>query len=163
MENLLTQPFKQCPHWDLNNLNLHAWLLEPQPFSKQASLTKWQRKLRLLRDAEPEPSMSQNGPFLSDGVRTGYQDKPNGRRVVPSWNLSLVLHQLTKAPFELLWKALLKHLTLKIVFLLALGSGKRRSKIHAWFHRNIRHQEDWSNVSLYPSPSFISKNHLVKE
>ena len=30
-------------------------------------------------------------------------------------------------------------------------------------HKNIRHQEDWSNVSLYPSPSFISKNHLAKE
>ena len=29
--------------------------------------------------------------------------------------------------------------------------------------KNIRHQEDWSNVSLYPSPSFISKNHLTKE
>ena len=25
------------------------------------------------------------------------------------------------------------------------------------------HQEDWSNVSLYPSPGFISKNHLAQE
>ena len=29
-----------------------------------------------------------------------HRDKPKGRRGVPSWNLSLVLHQLTKAPFE---------------------------------------------------------------
>ena len=92
-----------------------------------------------------------------------HRDKPKGRRGVPSWNLSLVLHQLTKPPFEPLRKASLKHLTFKTVFLLALGSGKRRSEIHAWVHRNIRHQEDWSNVSLYPSPSFISKNHLAKE
>ena len=92
-----------------------------------------------------------------------HRDKPKGRRGVPSWNLSLVLHQLTKPPFEPLRKASLKHLTFKTVFLLALGSGKRRSEIHAWLHRNIRHQEDWSNVSLYPSPSFISKNHLAKE
>ena len=91
-----------------------------------------------------------------------HRDKPKGRRGVPSWNLSLVLHQLTKPPFEPLRKASLKHLTFKTVFLLALGSGKR-SEIHAWVHRNIRHQEDWSNVSLYPSPSFISKNHLAKE
>ena len=27
VENLLTQPFSQCPHRDLHNLNLHAWLL----------------------------------------------------------------------------------------------------------------------------------------
>ena len=92
-----------------------------------------------------------------------HRDKPKGRRGVPSWNLSLVLHHLTKPPFEPLRKASLKHLTFKTVFLLALGSGKRRSEIHAWVHRNIRHQEDWSNVSLYPSPSFISKNHLAKE
>ena len=92
-----------------------------------------------------------------------HRDKPKGRRGVPSWNLSLVLHQLTKPPFEPLRKASLKHLTFKTVFLLALGSGKRRSEIHAWVHKNIRHQEDWSNVSLYPSPSFISKNHLAKE
>ena len=29
-----------------------------------------------------------------------HRDKPKGRRGVPAWNLSLVLHQLTKAPFE---------------------------------------------------------------
>ena len=54
-------------------------------------------------------------------------------------------------------------MTFKTVFLLALGSGKRRSEIHAWLHKNIRHQSDWSKVSLYPSPSFLSKNQLAKE
>ena len=90
-------------------------------------------------------------------------DRPKGRRGIPSWNLSLVLHQLTKAPFEHLKEASLKHLTFKTVFLLALGSGKHRSEIHAWLHKNIRHQSDWSKVSLYPSPSFVSKNQLAKE
>ena len=92
-----------------------------------------------------------------------HRDKPKGRRGVPSWNLSLVLHQLTKAPFEPLRKASLKHLTFKTVFLLALGSGKRRSEIHAWLSKNIRHQEDWSKVSLYPSPIFLSKNQLARD
>ena len=57
----------------------------------------------------------------------------------------------------------MKYLTFKTVFLLALGSGKRRSEIHAWQNKNIRHQSDWSKVSLYPSPSFLSKNQLAKE
>ena len=92
-----------------------------------------------------------------------HRDRPKGRRGIPSWNLSLVLHQLTKTPFEPLKEASLKHLTFKTVFLLALGSGKRRSEIHAWLHKNIRHQSDWSKVSLYPSPSFLSKNQLAKE
>ena len=92
-----------------------------------------------------------------------HRDRPKGRRGIPSWNLSLVLHQLTKAPFEPIKEASLKHLTFKTVFLLALGSGKHRSEIHAWLHRNIRHQADWSKVSLYPSPSFLSNNQLAKE
>ena len=92
-----------------------------------------------------------------------HRDRPRGRRGIPSWNLSLVLHQLTRAPFEPLREASLKHLTFKTVFLLALGSGKRRSEIHAWQHKNIRHQSDWSKVSLFPSPSFLSKNQLAKE
>ena len=92
-----------------------------------------------------------------------HRDRPRGRRGIPSWNLSLVLHQLTRAPFEPLREASLKHLTFKTVFLLVLGSGKRKSEIHAWQHKNIRHQSNWSKVSLFPSPSFLSKNQLAKE
>ena len=91
------------------------------------------------------------------------RDKPEGRRGIPTWNLSLVLNQLTKAPFEPMQKASLKHLTFKTVFLLALGSGKRRSKMHVWLYRNVYHQENWSKVYLYPSPSFLSKNQLSRE
>ena len=94
---------------------------------------------------------------LSRLLDSFHRDKPKGRRGVPSWNLSLVLHQLTKAPFEPLRKASLKHLTFKTVFLLALGSGKRRSEIHAWLFRNIRH------ISLHPSTSFLSKNQLARD
>ena len=74
-----------------------------------------------------------------------------------------MLQQLTKAPFEPIKEASLKYLTFKTVLLLALDSGKHRSEIHAWQTKNIRHQSDWSNVSLYPSPNFFSKNQLAKE
>ena len=75
----------------------------------------------------------------------------------------MVLYQLTKTPVEPLRKGSLKHLTLKSVFLLALGAGKRQSEIHAWLHKNIQHQEDWTNVSLFRSPGFLSKNQLARE
>ena len=66
-----------------------------------------------------------------------HRDRSKGRRGIPSWNLSLVLHQLTKAPFEPIKEASLKHLTFKTVFLLALGSGKCRLCTHlpAFFPR----------------------------
>ena len=54
-----------------------------------------------------------------------HRDRPKGRRGIPSWNPSLVLLRLTKAPFEPK-EASLKHFTFKTVFLLALGSGKCR-------------------------------------
>ena len=92
-----------------------------------------------------------------------HRDRSKGQRGIPFWNLSLVLHQRTKAPFETIKEASLKHLTFKTVFLLALESGKHRSEIYAWQNKNIGHQSDWSKVPLYPSPSFLSKNQLAKE
>ena len=60
-----------------------------------------------------------------------HRDSPKSSRNLPKWNLSVVLNELTKAPFEPMKDTDLKHLTLKTVFLLALASGKRPSKIHA--------------------------------
>ena len=113
-----------------------------------------------LGDSPINVSKDENLARLLDSF---LRDRPKGRPGIPSWKLSLVLHQLTKAPFEPLKEASLKHLTFKTVFLFALGSGKHRREIHAWLHKNIRHQSDWSIVSLYPSPSFLSKTSWLKK
>ena len=68
LPNLLTQPFNQTPHRHLLSLNLYAWLLEPQLSKTGASLKQWQYKLRLLKEAQPDQSMSQSGPFLQCGA-----------------------------------------------------------------------------------------------
>ena len=68
VENLLTQPFSQCPHRDFLGLNLHAWLLEPLAYRHKDSLMRWEHGLRLLRDSQPELSINQRGPYLSNGV-----------------------------------------------------------------------------------------------
>ena len=64
----------------------------------------------------------------SDLHRLLSRDHPKSSRNVPKWNLSVVLNELTKVPFEPMKDTDLKHLTLKTAFLLALVSGKRRSK-----------------------------------
>ena len=64
LPNLLTQPFNQTPHRNLTNLNLHAWLLEPQQSRSRGSLKQWQQGLRLLKEDQPDQSMRQSGPFL---------------------------------------------------------------------------------------------------
>ena len=218
LPNLLTA-LQSDPHRNPSNLNLHAWLLEPQQSRSRASLRQWQQELRLLKGDQPDQFTRQSGPFLQigaslirwtsrappiksiadfllhlfqarklqpstiDGYRSAiadnlghlsinvnkdenltrllhsfHRDTPKGQGGISSWNLFLVLHQLTKAPFDPLKEASLKHLTLKTVFLLAFGFGKCRSEIHTWQNKNIRHQADWSKVSLYPSLSFLFKN-----
>ena len=68
LPNLLTQPFNQTPHRNLTNLNLHAWLLEPQQSRSKVSLRQWQQGMRLLKGDPLDQSMRQSGPFLQSGV-----------------------------------------------------------------------------------------------
>ena len=68
LPNLLTQSFNQAPYRNLSNLDLHAWLLEPQQSRSRASVKQWQHELRLLRGDQPDQSMRQSGPFLQSGA-----------------------------------------------------------------------------------------------
>ena len=69
LPNLLTQLFNQIPHRNLTNLNLHAWLLEPQQSRSRASLRQLQQELRLLKEDQPDQSMRQSGPFTKWCIR----------------------------------------------------------------------------------------------
>ena len=92
-----------------------------------------------------------------------HRDRPKSSRNLPKWNLSVVLNELTKAPFEPMKDTDLKHLTLKTAFLLALASGKRRSEIHAWVANKVSNLVQWEKVALFPSSDFIAKNQLARE
>ena len=92
-----------------------------------------------------------------------HRDRPKSSRNLPKWNLSVVLNELTKAPFEPMKDSDLKHLTLKTAFLLALASGKRRSEIHAWVANKVSNLGQWEKVALFPSSDFIAKNQLARE
>ena len=92
-----------------------------------------------------------------------HRDRPKSSRNLPKWNLSVVLNELTKAPFEPMKDTDLKHLTLKTAFLLALASGKRRSEIHAWVANKVSNLGQWEKVALFPFSDFIAKNQLARE
>ena len=68
VRDLVIQPFSGLLHRNLNNFNLHAWLLESLPSRNTGSLMNWLQELRLLREAQPEPYISQSGPFLLNGA-----------------------------------------------------------------------------------------------
>ena len=92
-----------------------------------------------------------------------HRDRPKSSRNLPKWNLSIVLNELTKAPFGSMKDTDLKHHTLKTAFLLALASGKRRSEIHAWVANKVSNLGQWEKVTLFPSSDFIAKNQLARE
>ena len=96
-------------------------------------------------------------------LSTFHRDRPKSSRNLPKWNLSVVLNELTKAPFEPMKDTDLKHLTLKTAFLLALASGKRRSKIHVWVANKVSNLGQWEKVALFPSSDFFAKNQLARE
>ena len=79
-------------------------------------------------------------------IASFYRDKPKVSRSLSKWNLSLVVQRLTQLPFEPTEECTQKLLTWKTVFLLALGSGKRRSKIHAWTYDGTLSLGDWDQV-----------------
>ena len=87
-----------------------------------------------------------------------HRDRPKSSR-----NLSVVLNELTEAPFEPRKDTDLNHLTLKTAFLLALASGKCRSEIHAWVANKVSNLCQWEKVALFPSSDFIAKNQLARE
>ena len=96
-------------------------------------------------------------------IASFYRDKPTANRGIPSWDLSLVLLALTKAPFEPLKDASVKILTFKTVFLMALASGKRRGEVHSWTYSSLRHKPQWKEVTISPSPAFLAKNQLASD
>ena len=92
-----------------------------------------------------------------------HRDRPKSSRNLHKWNLSVVLNELTKAPFEPMKDTDLKHLTLKTAFLLASASRKHRSEIHAWVANKVSNLGQWEKVALFPSSDFIAKNQLARE
>ena len=92
-----------------------------------------------------------------------HRNHPKSSRNLPKWNLSVVLNELTKAPFEPMKDTDLKHHTLKTAFLLALASGKRCSIIPAWVANKVSNLGQWEKVALFPSSDFIAKNQLARE
>ena len=92
-----------------------------------------------------------------------HRDRPKSSRNLPKWNLSVVLNELTKAPFEPMKDTELKHLTLKTALLLALLSGKRHNEIHAWVANKVSNLGHREKVALFPSSDFIAKNQLTRE
>nr|XP_009302985.2 uncharacterized protein LOC103911649 [Danio rerio] len=98
-------------------------------------------------------------PLVRRFMKGARRSLPVTRRVVPEWDLSMVLDALTHHPFETLEAISLKHLSFKTALLLALASAKRVSDLHALsVHPScIKFSLSGEKVSLRPNPAFMPK------
>ena len=113
-------------------------------------------------------------PHIKLLIRAFQLERPVQRRIMPKWDLHLVLLSLLRPPFasdgdvdgESSDDVIpLKRRTMKCVFLLALALARRRSYLHTLsvapgrcvFARGNTRQ---LVVSLLPEPGFLAKNQL---
>ena len=103
--------------------------------------------------------------FLSLLIKNFCLERPRERRLVPAWDVSLVLKALQLPPFEPLSGITFKHLTYKCCFLLALATGRRRSELRALSISEscLRFAADKSSVTLLTDPAFLAKNQLFEK
>ncbi len=94
-------------------------------------------------------------PLIRHYLKGARRLSPSRARLIPSWDLGIVLKALTEPPFEPLDEIRMEFLTLKT----AVSSVKRVSKIHAFSVHPacLRLGEEGSSISLLPNPSFLPK------
>ena len=107
------------------------------------------------------PDFGQN-EYISLLVRSFSLERPKQNKLVPQWNLGLVLAALNSPPFEPAEEVDLRFLYYKCCFLLALASGRRRSEIHAFSVSDscLRFNRNKSSVILLTDPCFLGKNQI---
>jgi hypothetical protein len=92
-----------------------------------------------------------NKEFFSLLIRNFDLERPKQKRLVPQWDLGLVLSALKLPPFEPATEVDIKFVSYKCCFLLALASGRRRSEIHEQLSVSdscLRFNRDQSAVTL---------------
>ena len=85
-----------------------------------------------------------------------HRDHPKSSRNLPRWNLSVVLNELTKAPFE---RHRLQTSYSQNCFLASFGLWQVPQQIHAWVANKVSNLGQWEKVTLFPSSDFIAKTN----
>ena len=90
-----------------------------------------------------------------------HRDHSKNSRNLPKWNLSVVLKELTKAPFEPMKD---RHQTTypQNCFLLALASTSAAVKFMPGMQKKCQIGQ-WEKVALFPSSDFRVKNQLARK
>lgn len=111
-------------------------------------------------------------PILSSLLRAFDIERPKSPKIVPQWNLALVLQAFLEEPFEPMDCCAMKFLTWKTVFLVALASARRVSCLHALslepdpqqpdLPGSLRFGRHKTDVTIFTNPAFVAKNQRLE-
>ena len=87
--------------------------------------------------------------------------RPIKSRTLITWDVGLVLRYLKTGRLSTTGRLSPKDLTFKLVLLLALATGKRRSELHALDKEVRLVNNEWNEVVLRPRPDFLGKTHFA--
>ena len=100
-------------------------------------------------------------PQITALIHSFRQERSKQSKVIPDWDLGLVLLVLTRAPFEPLSTANFKYVTWKAAFLTLLASGGRRGEVHALSCKKLVFDPNWNWVSLEVHPGLVAKTQII--
>jgi integrase len=101
------------------------------------------------------------GDIVRDLITNFGIHRPVKERILPKWDLSIVLNRLQGPPYEPLVSASITHVTWKTAFLILLASGARRGEVHALEYNTIIKAQDGKSWIVKPDPKFVAKNHVL--
>ena len=106
----------------------------------------------------PDGSTVSDNGALSQLIKGMFVTRPPERKLVPSWDLFDVLSTLAGPPYEPMDCSTLLQLSVKLAFLLAVVTSRRRSELHALSVETGHIRWEPGGVRLVPTTGFLTKN-----
>ncbi|XP_033644334.1 uncharacterized protein LOC117303973 [Asterias rubens] len=123
-----------------------------------ATVKNYRSAIAAIHESFPDGSSISSNQAISQLARGMFVSRPPVRKLVPSWDLQSVLSTLAGPPFEPLSNAPLLQLSIKVSFLLAAATSRRRSELHALTLAPGHIRWEPGGVRLVPSAGFLTKN-----
>ena len=144
----------------LNEVAEFLIFLHERKGCKASTLTGYRSAISEIHDGWGSSSIGTD-KVLSKLVKGIFHCNPISQKLLPSWDLPLVLEALSKPPFEPLRSVELKYLTWKTVFLIAMASANRISELHALSINQACLRQEPSGIRLIPKFEFLAKNQRM--
>ncbi|XP_038065583.1 uncharacterized protein LOC119735737 [Patiria miniata] len=123
-----------------------------------ATVKNYRSAIAAIHGGFSDGSSVSDNQNLSQLIKGMFVSRPPTRRLLPSWDLFAVLSALSRPPFEPMGSSTLLQLSVKVSFLLAVATSRRRSELHSLTVETGHIRWEPGGVRLVPKTGFLTKN-----